>query len=265
MNYKMLVSDIDGTLLSDDRLISKDNLDLIRSAIDDGLVFVLCTGRMLPSAQEIGQIIDRDIPIIATNGSLTYVDGMVKSSYSLSLPNLRAVEEASKTSDIPLFYYGQDSFYMTDLSKDIFKQVYKNPKFDHQQFIIDSIEDLEEKDIYKAFFYSMETDRLEALKKRLGSLEEVNVTSSHWTNIEINHLKATKGQAISDLAQSLDIGLDQVIAIGDNHNDLTMIETAGLGVAVANGIEEIKDLADVTTVSNNQNALAQVIKDYFYA
>lgn len=264
MQIKMLVSDIDGTLVSDDRTISEKNIQYIRKSIDKGLIFVLATGRMLPSAQEIKNIIDRDITIIATNGGLTFQEDKLTRTESIDFETLKKIHQRKLSKELDLFYYGQSSFYMTKKAKKSFLQVYRNPRFKHEQKIITDIGELEGKNIYKAFYYSTERKFLDNLKTDLADLKNVNITSSHHTNVEVTATNATKGMAVEDLARSLGLDMDDVMAIGDNHNDLSMITKAGLGVAVDNASDLIKSQADIVTVSNNQDALAQVLEDYYF-
>lgn len=98
------------------------------------------------------------------------------------------------------------------------------------------------------------------LKGRFGDLTYATTSKPYF--LEFVHHQVSKGQAIKVLCQHLGLTLDQVIACGDGNNDLTMIETAGLGVAMANATPLLKEAADHITLSNDQDGLVPIIRNF---
>ena len=83
-------------------------------------------------------------------------------------------------------------------------------------------------------------------------------------NVEINRKGVHKGRALQQLAEHLGLGMDEVMAIGDSDNDLTMLQMAGLGVAMANAAPNVRDIADAVTLDNASNGVAAAVKQYIF-
>ena len=108
-----------------------------------------------------------------------------------------------------------------------------------------------------------DNEKLFALKKCLSEIPDVNVASACDFNIELTYAKAGKGNALLALAESLGLSPEQTIAVGDSENDIPMISSAGLGLAVSNATEELKSFSDKTICSNDQHAIAYILDNYF--
>jgi hydroxymethylpyrimidine pyrophosphatase-like HAD family hydrolase len=92
---------------------------------------------------------------------------------------------------------------------------------------------------------------------------EIKITSSTWNDLEFNNPSAHKGSSLARFAEYLGFGLENCMSFGDGRNDLTMIEAAGIGVAMENAVEEVKAAADHITRSNDENGVAEAIYGYF--
>ena len=110
-------------------------------------------------------------------------------------------------------------------------------------------------------------DEQEELYSKLVKLlgDKFDVTCSATVLIEISPLTDNKGEAVKYLAKYYGIPIEKTVAMGDNLNDLSMIKAAGLGVAVANATEKLKQAADFVSVSNNEGAVAQIIEKFGFA
>ena len=98
------------------------------------------------------------------------------------------------------------------------------------------------------------------LLEKFGS--EFDVTCSAQVLVEVSPLNDNKGEALKFIASHYGVTMDSTVAVGDNLNDLPMIKQAGVGVAVGNAVRELKDAADIVTVSNNDGAVAKIIEKY---
>lgn len=101
------------------------------------------------------------------------------------------------------------------------------------------------------------------LKKRLG--HKFDVTCSATVLVEVAPIGDNKGEALKFLAEHYKIPMNKTVAVGDNLNDLSMVEVAGIGCAVGNAAQPLKDAADFISVTNNEGALAQIINKFGFA
>ena len=109
--------------------------------------------------------------------------------------------------------------------------------------------------------FSTVQDQLEAVHKELESDTDIAITSSGDINLEFNHPEAQKGFALKHYAARLGIDMKDVMSLGDNWNDASMLEMAGRGVAMANAADGIKDLCQYTTKSNREHGVAVAIEE----
>ena len=98
------------------------------------------------------------------------------------------------------------------------------------------------------------------LKAVLG--DEACIEKSKLRYLEVTHPEANKGSALNFLAEQLGIDRSQVIGIGDNHNDADLVKAAGFGIAMGNAVDELKELADYTSLSNNEEGVLHVLNKF---
>ncbi len=91
---------------------------------------------------------------------------------------------------------------------------------------------------------------------------DAHIAKSLVNYLEVTHPEANKGCALLHLASKLGIERTEIIGIGDNHNDIELIKTAGLGIAMGNGVQELKDLADYISLTNNEEGVLHVIEKF---
>ena len=97
------------------------------------------------------------------------------------------------------------------------------------------------------------------INERLNQIEDIEITSSWFNNVEIMHKGVNKGEALKALINYLGIDKDEVIAFGDNYNDLPMLELAGIGVVMGNANDEVKEKGDYITAKNTEDGVAKAI------
>lgn len=116
--------------------------------------------------------------------------------------------------------------------------------------------------IYKIVAFSNKGHTvLDPIKQKIQKIDSLIVTSSSESNIEINHINAQKGTALQTYADRLNVPMDNVMAIGDNNNDLSMLRVAGVSYAMENAINSVKQTAKRLTTSNVENGVAQAINE----
>ena len=117
-------------------------------------------------------------------------------------------------------------------------------------------------DIYKFIFIDNDTKKLYKLREELKNIKNINVSSSWSNNIEVMEEEVSKGNSLKYLCERLNVKRENVIAIGDNENDMSMIDFAGLGVSMGNGNKKLKTIADIITSTNDEDGVAKIIEKY---
>lgn len=268
MDLKMIVSDLDSTLLKDDKTISDINYEYINRAIDKGILFVLATGRLLISALNYKEQLNSNIPVIASNGAvLTDEEDSVIYKEAVSYDILKKLDQIALEVDIPLYFSSEDHIYSrVSRTNDKYIKNNFNNKLD-KRIKVERYNDISylvenEIDILKSTFISYIPGNLDKIPDKLKDIEGISVTSSGSHNIEIAKEGIDKAKALEYLSKEKNIRPENILAIGDNLNDIGMIKFAGLGVSVSNGENEVLKHADIVTVSNEEDALAKIIKEY---
>ncbi|QEA56408.1 HAD family phosphatase [Weissella hellenica] len=273
MTYKMLVSDLDETFLNDDGTIHEENVQTVKKAAAQGFKFVPNTGRSFESVQkmlkqldlydQVGQFVisfngsaiveNKDNQIIATQDMpLT----MAKQIFKAGLIN-EAVDVHIYTIDKLFIYNVSDSDRQYLATRGVAYVELKTPDLsflNRQQPIM--------KVIFEHSDMQVRHQIYDAVIDGVG-IDQVEATYSSDRYVEFNLKGVDKGTASLLLGEKLGIKRDEIMAIGDNNNDLKMIKAAGLGISVANGITAVKEMADiVTTRTNNEGAIAEVLNQF---
>ncbi len=270
MNYKIIASDLDGTLLTKDKKVSERNREAVKKMSDAGFIFAIATGRGMMTTTSIRDSLDISVPIIACNGANIEVPKLGKNiDTPLSRDIILNISEIADSYNIYYHYYGKEKIYT---NRDIVKDnpyFYANRKnWGSAAYMpsvkYESVEEVigESEDFYKTIFASADSEVLERLASDLEELGTLAVTSSSPFNVEVTLKDVNKGNALKQLIELYGIEKEQVIAIGDSMNDYSMLEFAKLGVAVSNASDIIKEVSDLVTVSNEEDAISEIIYKY---
>lgn len=270
MDYKLIAIDMDGTLLNGKNEISERNIKAITEATKKGVHIVLSTGRILSSAELYAESINLKSYILASNGAIIR-DGEGNIIYKTPI-NKDAVKEVmglGRKHDIYYHFYGETKFYTNNYVEEVYE--YYNSSYGKKKgskiglVVFNGDEEIiNNKDInaYKFLFLDDNREKLKDLKKDLLNTKGINVSSSWSNNVEVMSDKVSKGLSLDYLCSILNIDRSNTIAIGDNENDLSMIEFAGLGVAMGNGEEIVKEKADIITDTNDNDGVCKIIEQY---
>ncbi|MBB6690572.1 HAD family phosphatase [Cohnella xylanilytica] len=260
--YRLIAMDLDDTLLTDDLTVSDRTVDAMRKAISQGVHLTIATGRMFASAQRIAKQVGLNVPIITYQGSLirNLLDEEVLYERSVPAEEARKLYEYTRKHGLHLQTYIDDKLYSFDDGDKLAAYAKQSgipyivePDFDrlppgnHTKLII--IDD---------------PDKLDALFPILRDLmgEEVHMTKSKANYLEFLHREGTKGHALRFLAEHYGFSMEETIAMGDAWNDREMIEAAGLGVAMANAVPALREIADYVTLGNNEDGVAHVLEKF---
>jgi 5-amino-6-(5-phospho-D-ribitylamino)uracil phosphatase len=272
MPIKLLALDIDGTLLTPHGEITPRNSAAINSARQSGVQIVLVTGRRFNSARELAQRLDMGAPLISHNGALTKnVDTLETLDYHpLDIGTARAIIGFGREC-------GADMICCDDphgLGKMVIEGVSEENKSLHRYLdkyrdsvsvVSDLLEYVDHPPIQ--IMFSGRCDPMDDYAERLNAamdgriqLFKTRYRSADLTILDALSATASKGASLATIAKNHGVAREEIMAVGDNHNDLTMLRYAGLGVVMANAEDELKRMGFELTSSNEEDGVAEAIE-----
>ncbi|MGI5976242.1 MAG: HAD family hydrolase [Candidatus Limivicinus sp.] len=269
MKYKLIAFDLDGTFLDDDKFIPEKNMLALCAAAEKGIYLVPATGRIVPALPEAL----RKLPVIryciCSNGARIYD---AKEDRTLSRAEISpdtALRMMEYMDSLPVIYdcYQDDAGWMTRSMYESAEDYVSAPAMLHMiRTLRTPVDDLKEtirergRGLQKQqMFFADLDERQRQLKILPDMFPELLFSSSVSNNIEINSADAGKGRALETLCGILGISVSEAAAFGDGTNDLGMIKTAGLGIAMANGDEIVRSAADYVTGTNNDSGFGEAV------
>ncbi|KEK22811.1 Cof-type HAD-IIB family hydrolase [Bacillus gaemokensis] len=280
---KLIAIDLDGTLLSGNKMISKENAEAIRKCQKEGHIVAICTGRSIIDIERLLLEVDLQCPIIAENGAIIYKDQKMLKCYPIQ--NAQALEIVEYLEENRMYYqlytdrgvyvpqYGEESVYreiddIKESDKEVDLQEIENIAalyLEHTAFhITESCKTILADDlhVHKLLPFSYDMEKLKSLKEQFQHNTDLAITASYWHNLEINHRDAQKGNGLYTLAKHLNIPFDNTVAIGDGLNDVSMMEKAHISIAMGNAVDEIKKMCLYETLSNEEHGVAHALYHY---
>ncbi|MCT4605450.1 MAG: Cof-type HAD-IIB family hydrolase [Marinisporobacter sp.] len=290
--YKLLVLDMDGTLLDEHQRISEENIIAVKKAQQMGIKIVIATGR---TKKGIGKYLEALDLINKENYSVVCSGALVLNNTDeiigvtpLKQEEFKYVFDLANELNITLNMYAEDGILVhydnyfsrfDAVANDLPLKIVDYHSLDEETLITKIMlinEDLSVAEEIKSFFPSIDIeDRSIALKEdydkdlfkdvsKLPSdlLKKFTVAKVTPYNVEILNKNANKRTGVERIARELKIKPEEIICIGDSGNDRHMIEYAGLGVAMGNAFPEIKKIADYVTYTNEENGVAHVIEKF---
>lgn len=259
---KLIVTDLDNTLLDKDGRVREDSISLIEEAADRGIVFAVATGRSFASAKAIAMKFASDIPVICYNGA------QIKMPVSGEIVYESIVDEKL-----------QDAIIDFAIKHELYVQVY-----DNDEIVVEELDLKAHPDPDLKFTGYRETHGMEALKgiktpkillatspklvpaiqneleNEYGDIAYFAQSEAHL--IEVMNKGVNKGIALDKLASILNIERDEIMALGDNTNDLLLLEHAGTRISVANGVEKLKKIATYVCTKERADGFNEAIRKF---
>lgn len=271
LNCKLIVSDFDGTLANSQNEVSAENIAAINQYVSDGGIFAVCTGRILPSILPRVRQMGLKGLVIACQGSVVadIESGKIIRNIKLSSEQTSYICAQLEAIEANVQAFTDEGFY-TDIPADsehlkLYEEITgitaKHTDIPVSDYILQH--NISCQKVATLVAYEEQAELFEKLKAIFG--DEFEVTCSAKVLIEITPVGENKGTALEFLSAHYGIPRERTCAVGDNLNDLPMIEAAGCGVAVGNAAPALKERAKILTVTNDENAVANVIKEYGYA
>lgn len=281
---KLICLDMDGTTLSSTNEISKKNIEAIRKAQDKGHIVMVLSGRAPESINATLEKYDLRCPIGGSNGTAVYADGKLLELTSLTKSQNKASASELDKEFVPYKIYTNKGIYVPQDWEDrldnvlssgrIPSEYYKNENFERMTKIpneaegiqfFDSVQTLIDDDniaIQKFFILSLDPVQKDRLQDSLQEIDDTYITTSSPFNLEVMNIKGNKGNGLKVMAEYFGIPLEDTVAIGDQFNDIPMFKVAGLAIAMENAEQEVKELSDVVTLTNDENGVAYAIDKY---
>lgn len=258
----LICTDLDGTLLNEQREISQENLAAIDYFKSQGGYFTFVTGRQRVILDELCDAVQPNAPVGCFNGAALFNSQTNEFIWSAHL-----TDSAAEIVDYVETYFPQvgiqlntetDMFYQTESTVTVGFRERTHTAYQYGNFR--TVKD----PIVKVVFASEDGECLDRLSERIRKhpkAQQFDFIRSEYMFFELLPKNISKGNALKILADHLKIDIQNTLAIGDYDNDVSMIKLAGVGVAVANASPSAKAAAERMTVSNNEHAIAKVIDD----
>lgn len=264
MKYRMVALDMDDTLLGDKLTISNENIKALQEANKRGVIITICSGRASKSIKSIVkdiELISKDDYFISYNGAVIQDFNGNNIFYKpIQGDILKDIIHIGRDFGVDVQLYNKEDIIVEKYTSRV-KSYEETNKF--PVIITDDLTRYDES--IKILFNYSDIDKLKKLQSHIKQNynDKVNVFFSKPTFLEVINKDANKGLALEYLANHLNIHRNEIIAVGDSFNDIYMIEYAGMGVAINNARNEIKNIADyVTKYNNNEDGVAEVINKF---
>ncbi len=263
MTYKLITIDLDDTLLKHDLTISERNIKTIQAAVQKGVKVTLASGRPTKAIAHYLDALGLDLPVIAYQGA-RIVDTKTNEvmykkelEYNQAIPIIKFAEKIGVHCNV----YIDDTIHIEKKNK--WAEMYANLLKVVPMKEVGKLSDYIKSSTTKVLFVD-EHERLQEIKPEAEKVvdESIQVYFSKPNYLEFTNKYGTKGQAVKYLGDHFGIKQEEIMAIGDSYNDITMIEYAGLGVCMSNGPEDVKEIADYITLSNEEDGVAHAIEKF---
>lgn len=269
MAYEILVLDIDGTLTTSEKTISKDTLNAVLKIQERGHKVVLASGRPTPGIRDIAKQIKLNEYggyILSFNGAKIINCKTNEIIYQKTLPNdvIGDLHKSAVEFGVGIITYSDDEIIS---GTDIDEYMEIEARINHMPLRkVENFGEYVTFDVNKCLMTG-EPSHLakveEKMKERYGHF--LNIYRSEPFFLEVVPQRVDKADSLSHLLERLNLSKTQMISCGDGYNDLTMIQYAGMGVAMANAQEVVKEAADYITLSNDEDGIAHVINQFILA
>ena len=264
MNYKMLVVDMDDTLLTDNHEISNENKEMLLRAQEMGVYVVLASGRPTSAMIEFAKELQCDVNnsfMISFNGSVItdLKEDKILFEHSLTKEQIHSLYDFSQQNNTHIITYIDGQIISERHSEyiDIEKNI-TGLKLN----IVSSFKDTVTTSAVKCILLE-EPEYLKGVESVLkAAMPDLSICMSKPFFLEAAPNGIDKGASIKILAEKLNIQQTEIIAVGNAGNDLTMVQYAGLGVWVDNVDAELRHHADVIVASNNDHGVAEVVRRF---
>ena len=268
-DIRLIGLDLDGTTLTTDKKLTPHTKEVLEACIRQGIEGLPATGRVWSGIPEELMKMEGVHYVISSNGAAVVELATGKAVYTNGIAWDRALEVFDILERYDTFYdaYAEGNGWCEARFYENLNDYGIEPLI--QRLVKSSrtcIEDLREwvkehkSPIEKINMFFRDEEKRQQAFRELSEIPDLAVTCSLTNNLEINHCTCNKGDALLNLGKILGISMEQIMACGDGNNDLEMVRNAGVGVAMENGEDSVKEAADYVTVTNDEEGVARAIE-----
>jgi len=266
MKYQMIVSDLDGTLLNSRSLLSQKTINTIERMKSEGKIIVIASGRtygeIVALTEPLSLLSYNKAYFICYNGVLTVKTNpfTVLLKMSLHKEDVQLIIDSIGPTNLKFHVFADNRLY---LSHDITQTLETHQSSNTEIIRLNMNQYNQNDDVYKILLYHDKV-LLDQFKKNMPKqiINNFSVVKSHDQLLEIFHKEGSKGHALEFLSKMLNINRNEIIAFGDEENDITMIKYAGLGIAMGNAKPIVIASATQTTLSHDYDGVAVALDKY---
>ncbi len=269
INYRLIVSDFDGTLVNDDGTICEENKRAIARYVEGGGSFAISTGRLHYGILDRARELNLKGLVACCQGALIVDIESGKPVQDHMIPHETTLAICRKMEELGVCYqvYDFENYYANNTSDGLrfYEKMVRKKAICITDKPLSAYVKEKKMGTYKVLAMVDPKDN-ERLYQEIDKtcFKGCALTKSAPYLIEVINAKSSKGTAVEFLANYYGVPLEKTIAVGDQWNDLPMIEKAGLGIAVQNADQKLKERAVVCSLTNEQGAIAEVIEKYGY-
>lgn len=267
---KLIAIDLDGTLVDNHQKVSQENISVLRQAHQKGVKIVICTGRPIKSSQTVIDSLNlkgTEDYVITFNGGqiLRASDNEVIYESGLDFEDFQRWYHVTQELHLPLNVIDDQWVYEPKDYKKTSPSIYVSEITTAPSKVADFTSFTEDARFLK-FVSGTHADYLQAQYHKLDPqlLKNYNVVFSRDCLLEVLNVNTSKADALKVLGDRLNIGLHEMMTIGDQGNDMTMIKMAGIGVAMGNASLAVKEIADFVTDSNENDGVAKAVRHFIF-
>ncbi len=259
---RLLISDVDGTLVRKDKTLSDATVAAVKRLREAGVVFTLISARPLTGVMDILKKLEIDVVVGAYNGgTIAKPDGTIVSAARLDADTARSALKAFDLDWVTTWVFADGRWHTK--STDTPHNASEIVTAAQQPTVVDDFSPLMDR-IDKIVAVSNEEPRLAELEAQTQQALKgrATVARSQTYYLDVTAPDANKGHGVTELAKALGVPLEQTAVVGDGQNDVFMFKVAGLSIAVDNASDEVKQAADHVTASNVDDGVAKAIDRY---
>ncbi|WP_313340841.1 HAD family hydrolase [Sedimentibacter sp.] len=273
MKYKMIVSDLDGTLLDDEKQINDKNIYILNELHKKGIEIVIATGRNYYMAKKLIEPINKLNPVIlSNNGSVvrqSHNDKVLNYNYLEPLFFEKIYNEGLKRNLNPFIHVDEyDNGYDIIYEKEEFETEYSGYiKKDYNRARLIKFDPVSTNKILSVCYFD-EYNKLSDFGIEMTNQKYYNTIFNrnlgNYALLEFLHLEGCKWYSLRKYAEQRNMRPEDIIALGDDNNDIEMLKNVGMGIAMVNGTEEIKKAAKrISKFDNNNSGVYHELKELF--
>lgn len=278
--YKLVAIDIDGTLLKSDETLSKKTIDIIKRCEENDIKVCLCTGRNVHNTKKIAKTLSKNMPSVCADGTILFDANKNKAIKMRNIEKEVLKELVLLTDKYHLYmeFCSPHNYFKYLKSDDLAKFNYGGvPKsvskkledffLKNVRYIKDLNKFIESDKLINQFLIGGEKDALDKLKNDLSNktFDSIDIRYDLWDEyIFIVPKDSNKSYGLNLLSEHFGIDISDMIAIGDQMNDIDMIKNAGLGIAMGNANPKIKEVAKFITKTNDEDGVCFAIEKFIF-